>query len=350
MRYGNGMSVYIGSAEIWRLRQFKNAYHQVFWVKLARFAGSGNTGKLSRYGDFYMASSARTGLVKVEAQVLGLDMQPLPRDSRPKVQVVLPELFDRKSDRETPETIELKAKGQQGDWNGYFTGTFPVHTPGDYTLKIPIPGTAQTLTHDLLVTRPNLEADVTRPDHGHLYQMATSARPVLGRLNEDKRKEVMKVLRVPANADKEDAGNAPAGVAAENKDDLRLFFPLASAGVVPDLLSQVPPTRESTKGRLQDLWDLGVESGWSIRADYFIMLSLVAIGLLGFAILMFIRRWIFAVAFIAGAALTAGIIGLVTLAYEPNWAMLPLDMSFVLGIIVGLLAIEWLTRKLLKLA
>jgi hypothetical protein len=349
MRYGNGMTVYISSAEIWRLRQFKNAYFQVFWVKLARYAGSGNLGKLSSYGRFTMQSTVRTGLVKVEAQILGLDLQPLPRDSRPKVLVVRPPDFDPKTDRETPEFIELKAKAKEGDWNGYFIGTFPVHTPGDYTLKIPIPGTAQTLTHDLAVERPNLEKAVTRPDHGHLYQLATSARPILARLPEDRRADLLKVLRVPANVEKEAGENAPPA-ATENKDDARLYFPLASAGMVPGILTQVPPTKESTKGRLQDLWDMGFESGWSIRADYFIMLALAAIGLLGFAILMFIRRWIFAVSFLAGAAVVAGVVGLVTLAYEPNWAILPLDMSFVLGIIVGLLATEWLTRKLLKLA
>jgi len=34
----------------------------------------------------------------------------------------------------------------------------------------------------------------------------------------------------------------------------------------------------------------------------------------------------------------------------PPWANVPLDMSFVLAVVVTLLSIEWLTRKLLKLA
>jgi hypothetical protein len=347
MRYGAGTTVYLGAGELWRLRQYRSAYYQVFWVKLARYAGGGNLGKLSRYGAIVMGSRARTGLVKVEAQVFGLDMQPLPRDARPVVQVVRPELFNEKTDRETPKSFTLKAKSPKGEWNGYFTGTFPVRTRGDYTLKIAIPGTAQSLTHDLFVDDPNPEMDVTRPDHGHLYQLATSARPLLAQLPAERRKEVLALLHAPVEEDKDGKKKADA---PDSKDEARLYFPLSSAGVIPDLLTRVEPKKESTKGRVQDLWDKGLESGVSIRADYFIMLVAMAVGLLGCAILLFIRRWIAALAFLAAAALVVAGIALANLGWEPAWAELPLDMSFVLGLIVGLLSIEWLTRKLLKLA
>jgi hypothetical protein len=345
MKFGQGRTVYIGSPELWRLRQFKTTYHERFWVKLARFAGSGALGKLSEYGKFVMGSREAVGLVKVEAQVLGLDQQPMRRDARPVVQVVRPDSFDPKADPDSPESFELKAKSTQGPWNGYFAGTFKVRTPGDYTLKIAIPGAGQSLTHDLTIYRPDPETDITRPDHGHLYQLATIAKPVLNLLDKEKRKEVLSVLRAPADLEK----NKEEGPEAK-KDEVRLYFPLKSAHLIPDCLRKVEPIRDSTKGRLQDLWDLGEESGLALRADHFIMLAVAAIGLLGFAILMFIRRWVFAAAFLGGALVVVAIVALVNVTAAPSWADLPLDLSYVLALVVGLLAIEWLTRKLLKLA
>ena len=38
--YGKGRTVWLGSGEMWRLRQFKEAYHERFWTELARYAGS----------------------------------------------------------------------------------------------------------------------------------------------------------------------------------------------------------------------------------------------------------------------------------------------------------------------
>jgi hypothetical protein len=50
------------------------------------------------------------------------------------------------------------------------------------------------------------------------------------------------------------------------------------------------------------------------------------------------------------SALVALIFLGVLLAGSPDWISLPVDFSFVLIAVVSLLGIEWLTRKLLKLA
>jgi hypothetical protein len=345
MPYGAGRTFYISSAETWRLRQYNQTYHQRFWIKLLRYVSSGNLSKLSRYGMIPIATHFPAGLIKVEAQLRGADLNPLPRDFRPVVKLIRPATFDPKTDRDTPEQFELKAKPSQTEWQGYFAGNVRINTPGDYRLKIPIPGTAQSVEHDFTVVRPDPETEITRPDHGHLYQLATSARPVLNRLHEKERRELMKVLHAPAGTDKD--AKEPGG---SGKDEARLYFPLAQAHVIPDLLLNVPPSKESTKGRLQDLWDRGVETGLSLPADVFIMILVGAVGLLGFAVLLFIRRWVLALLFLGGAGLVVIGVLLVDLLAEPRWANLPLDMSFVLGLVVGLLAVEWLTRKLLKLA
>jgi hypothetical protein len=40
MAHGTGKVVYLGSGETWRLRLFKEAYHELFWVQLGRYAAS----------------------------------------------------------------------------------------------------------------------------------------------------------------------------------------------------------------------------------------------------------------------------------------------------------------------
>src|SRR5262249_49941864 len=40
--------VWLGSGETWRLRQYREAYHERFWAKLLRYAGAGNLGKVHK--------------------------------------------------------------------------------------------------------------------------------------------------------------------------------------------------------------------------------------------------------------------------------------------------------------
>ena len=124
-------------------------------------------------------------------------------------------------------TFELKAKSMQGEWNGYFAGNFRVRTKGDYLLSIQVPGATQPLTHTITVEEPDLEKSITRPDHGHLYQLATSARGILGRVDEKKRAELLRALKAPVNPDAKEQQAQPEGEKV-NKDDVRLYFPLQS--------------------------------------------------------------------------------------------------------------------------
>jgi hypothetical protein len=345
MPYGNGKTFYIGSAEMWRLRQFKGSYHERFWIKLARYAASGGLSKLSKYGHLLVARQATTGVVPVEAQILGEDMKPLPRDARPVVKVKRPADFDTSVDKETPKEFELRPKNTQGDWNGWFTGQFRVKTAGVYELIVPIPGTSQTLTaNPVEIRKPNLERDNTRPNFGSLYQLASPADKILSRLSPAARAPVLAALQPPSSADmlREPSKDTPSGA--------RLFFTLQNADLIPECLVKVEPKRESIKGSLKDLWDEGVRSGESMRADYVIMLGLAAFGLVACGVLAFIRRPVACAAVGAGVVTAIVAVFALTTALDLDWVMLPLDMSFVLGILVSLLGLEWLTRKLLKLA
>ena len=96
-----------------------------------------------------------------------------------------------------------------------------------------------------------------------------------------------------------------------------------------------------------DLWDKGFVSGWQMRAYYLAMLIPALVGLLGAGILLFLRQFWGAGAFLGAALLIAGGVAIFG---DPEWVKLDIDYSFLLVTLVALLSIEWLTRKLLKLA
>ena len=238
-----------------------------------------------------------------------------------------------------PITFDLKAKPTQGDWQGWFVGKFNVREPGEYEFKIPISGTNETLNHRLNVRKPNLEMDNLRNNHGALFQMASDASGVLSRLSGPTRAVVQKALGRPMGEDLKDSPGL---------DSTRLFFPLTSADRIPDCLMNVPPDRQSVKGSLKDLWDRGFASGLCPVSAYWLAALIPGIvGLLGTAILLFLRQFWGALAFFAAAL---AIVIAVLIFGDPDWAELPIDISFVLITVATLLAVEWLTRKLLKLA
>ncbi len=334
MPYGNGKTVYIGSAETYRLRTMAKGetFHERFWIKLCRFASAGTTAQ-KKYGRILLGRSVPTGDVPFEAQIKGDDLQPLSRDSRPTVYVKKLNDLDAKT-----SAFDLKAKPTQGDWQGWFVGKTTLKEPGEYEFKVPIGGTSETLSHRLTVRKPNLEMDNLRHNHGALYQLASDATIVLNRLSGPARADVSKSLGRPTGEEVKDS---------VEKDARRLFFTLANAEQIPRCLTSVPPRRESTKGSLHDLWDRGYDSGWEIGSYELGMLIPGAVGLLGAVILLFLRQFWGAAAFLISALL---IVGAVAVLGDPDWVKLPVDVSFVLVSVVALLAMEWLTRKLLKLA
>jgi hypothetical protein len=334
MPFGNGKTLYIGSAESYRLRSMPKgeSFHERFWIKMCRFVAAGTTLQ-KKYGRILLGRTVPTGDIPFEAQIKGEDLQPLAQDSRPAVYVKKMGELDAK-----PATFDLKAKPTQGDWQGWFAGKYTIREPGEYEFKIPIAGTSETLSHRLTVRKPNLEMDNLRHNHGALYQIATDATPVLDRLTGPVREQVKNALGRPTSEESKDS---------YGRDTSRLFFPLTSADRIPSCLKVVPPDRQSTKGSLKDLWDEGYQSGWEIGAYQLAMIIPVIVGLLGACILLVLRQFWGAGAFLGAALLITGVVALFG---DPSWVKLDVDVSFVLVVAVTLLSIEWLTRKLLKLA
>ncbi|MBM4069996.1 MAG: hypothetical protein FJ271_13745 [Planctomycetes bacterium] len=402
MPYGSGKTMYLSQGDFWRLRQFKLNYWERFWIKLARYAAAG-TSMQTKYGFMPMGRYYTTGTVPIEAQIKGADLQALPRDVTPRVIVKRPEGFDPKIDPESPESFDLRPKNAQGEWNGWFVGSFKVRTPGEYEFKIPIPGTSDSLSHRIMVKKPNLELDNVRNNFRELYRLSSDAADVLKRLDPETRREVERVLKPPADQDLKDISPDA------DRAGTRLFFNLKDAGLITKCLVNELPKRENTKGQLVDLWDQGVSSDMGIIAQDLLIWFPAALAAVVFGVLLFVDKQVLAqlvfgptaLAFFAvktatywielpdGVDLAGFAVGGVGLAvvvallvlnrcYRPLVALMvlaiwvalvlagefianlfgnpflhevwPWGMSYVLAGVVGILSLEWLTRKLLKLA
>jgi hypothetical protein len=308
MPYGSGKVVYLGWGETWRLRQAQEVFHERFWTKLARYAGSGNLTRLSSRGVIVMGQEFTAGQVaRLEAQLFGRDRQPLLPTTTPIARLRPP------TGVTLPSTeIKLQSKSSQSpDWGGWFQGSFRVpagqQAAGEYRLELQIPDSGETLTRRFLVKEANPELDDTRPDFAMLYQLASEATEVLPRIKErSEQEEVKRALEATAARllarvdDKPDEparrGGRPSPAAAkaipsEAKEVPHLFFDLRTAGLIPRCMVADSKVQRS-RGPVKDLWD----EGFNLVPD----------------------------------ASTR--------------------MAVVLLVVATLLSLEWLTRKLLKLA
>jgi hypothetical protein len=77
-RHGQGWTAFMGSSEIWRFRQYKDAYFERFWVKMCRFLSSGNRKKQNRRGRILMAKEFQSGdVIRMTAQLLDAELKGL---------------------------------------------------------------------------------------------------------------------------------------------------------------------------------------------------------------------------------------------------------------------------------
>lgn len=277
MPYGNGKVFYISSGEIWRLRQYHEAYHERFWTKLAHFLGSGNIGRLTTQGDIYMAPTFKAGgYVSYSAHLFGRDMRPLDgrgEAPRPDLSVLPPGVIK-------PKLEPMRYK--QGS-EGWFEGRFIAPAEGRYELSLLVPGTSVTLTKAFVVKEANPEKDNTMPDFAALKDLASDAAPVLRRVKDLDRKALHDALL---------QSNRPESP-GEPTQELKLYFGRDNAAAIPNgMIADPRPLR--TRGQDRDLWD----NGWTLDDA------------------------------------------------KPR----PHVLSWAMVAIIGLLSVEWLTRKLLKLA
>jgi hypothetical protein len=224
-------------------------------------------------------------------------MKPLPQKSKIRV-TVQPPASAKEVEKEQAFDLEPKPVGG-GEWNGWFSGRFLVKTPGQYNLELEVPETKDRATGKFSVKESNPELDNTRPDFTSLHDLASDARRVLERVPEDVRRELQERLRrrKVAEADvkvaKPDSEAKKEPAAAEER--LKLYFDLSTADVIPSCMTVETKTQRN-RGATSDLWD----GGFTV--------------------------------------------------WEREPPEEPIRMSYVLAVVAGLLSVERLTRKLLRLA
>lgn len=310
---GRGKTVWIGSGETWRLRQYRETYHERFWTKLARYVGSGTYGKqTSRVVPYIGKRFPANSMVHIEAQMRGLDQEPLPQNARPKLTIHPPEGLDAESKKQPDDArgeekkrpdeaprargrdkeYKLTAKLTTEKWNGWFEADFPVREAGKYTYELEVPGAGQgeVVSGTFEVKPANPELDNTSPDTRSLYfDIASDATDLLKRVDADVNKEMKERLQRPMLGQVKNASPGPSDASTAARDPgLRLYFDLNNADLIPRCLGSDQKTQVN-RGTVEDLWP--------------------------------------------GKCEIAGV--------ETSWTLL---------LIVGLLSLEWLTRKLLRLA
>jgi hypothetical protein len=250
MPFGNGKVVYLGSGETWRLRQYREIYHERFWTKLARYAGSGNLTRQGHRGVIVMGQEfSAEQFVPVEAQLFGRDLKPLPENATPQALVQPP--------HGEPLSLQLKAKPSQGgEWGGWFQGRFRVTEPGEYRLNLKVSETGDTLQRRFLVKESNPELDNTRPDFGQMYQLATPASEILPRLDRQAEEDLRLALEGSAARLLQRGDERAEAGGKASKEQPRLFFDLSSAKIIPRCMVTDSKVQRS-RGAVQDVWDQG---------------------------------------------------------------------------------------------
>ena len=309
MQYGQGKTMWIGSPEVWRLRQFRDDYYERFWTKLIRYMGSGSRRKQTQRGRILMTKEVPVGgYIRVTSQLLDPSLGFVAPNSDPKITFRPVELdkYPPEIEKVTGDTqiaaarakyhskyvyeFRMSAKKGAESWQGYFQRSqlassekFPT---GIWRAEVEIPSSSETLKQKFNIRQSNPELDVTRPDFNLLYRMATPLSEIVRNIKDETVATRMQTV----------TGGGPEGK--------RLFFKFGdeeSLKLIPDCIKSDARTIRN-KGKVEDYWDKGFElPGWMT-----------------------------------------------------NWLTGPSDRPMRVGYLLlvcgTLLSLEWLTRKLLKLA
>lgn len=162
--YGAGRVFYIGSGEMWRLRQLDPGYFEVLYTQLIRHVSQGRLLRGSSLGNLMVERDRYTvgDTVVVRAQLSTASREPLIAD-RVTGHVVSPGGDGR----------NLKLLADVGR-AGNFVGQFTVLKQGTYRIELPVPDALdEQLARRIEVVAPNLEYEKTRRNESLLAAIAT---------------------------------------------------------------------------------------------------------------------------------------------------------------------------------
>jgi hypothetical protein len=185
-KYGQGVTAFLGSSEIWRLRQIKDVFFERFWVKMSRFLASGSRKQQNRRGRILMSKTFTQGdALRVTAEILGPDLKGVPSTPEPEITVrpaeldnyVLPqkkgaELTAKDRDDYLKSLTRIfklaPRKGGKKD-DGYFQLQYALAAKdfpaGVWRAEIKIPSSSDVMSQKFVIRKaPSLELADVRPD------------------------------------------------------------------------------------------------------------------------------------------------------------------------------------------
>ncbi|MCX7399131.1 MAG: hypothetical protein NT138_15815 [Planctomycetales bacterium] len=148
--YGTGRTVFVGSAETWRLREISPEGHQRFWTSLIREVGQGRRSRGTAKGLLLLDRTevAPGQPVSIRAQLYDARLQPLVTDSVPM------SIVDAEGRTiNVPDRLNADGRGA-----GQYVNSFRPPRSGAYRISVPVPESSDVLQTTIDVVVPNLEA------------------------------------------------------------------------------------------------------------------------------------------------------------------------------------------------
>ncbi|QDU79697.1 hypothetical protein Pla110_14110 [Polystyrenella longa] len=162
--FGSGYVLYIGSAELWRLRSVDYEYLDRFWTKTIREVQQGRARRGNPRGTILLERSQYLlgQTVRLRVKLLTPQLEPYQAASVPLDVLVL----DHNS---KTFTVPLKP---HPELPGQFVGEYRASLPGTHQLQVEIPDSNEPLVEKIDVRLPNLESDDPRQKVALLSDLA----------------------------------------------------------------------------------------------------------------------------------------------------------------------------------
>ncbi|MBN1910621.1 MAG: hypothetical protein JW818_12825 [Pirellulales bacterium] len=165
--YGSGRVLYLGSAEMWRLRAVDDTFFEVLYTKMIRHVSQGRLLRGSSRGTLLVGQERCVvgSTIEIRAQLTDSRLEPL---AAPRVlmQVIAPD--------NTIQTITLQPDTRRV---GTFVGQATAQQEGVYRLELPVPESAdERLTRRVQVKMPDLEREHPQRNDALLTRLANGTK------------------------------------------------------------------------------------------------------------------------------------------------------------------------------
>ena len=164
--FGAGRTLYLGSAELWRLRAVDEKFFERYWIKSIREVGQGRLLRGTNRGIMLLERQTYSlgATVQIRANLLDQQFKEL---VAPNVAL---EVVDPRGKRMVPP-LQLQADKTRP---GQFQGTITANLPGRYRLELPIPDSSDQVIQYVQVEVPKLEFVKPEQDAAQLQRLATT--------------------------------------------------------------------------------------------------------------------------------------------------------------------------------